>query len=134
MRRILFALLAVAMVAVGCDSDGEAPPLCPPTDDAPDTTKLWHGMACQNDDECAYGVCYKHSQTLGLWDGEGQEGGSGICVKRCPYNIFRMDEEHAVINEGQLERCILDRTCERSCPTGAISIVEAPEAENDAQS
>jgi len=60
--------------------------------------------------------------------------GCGICVKRCPYNIFRMDGERAVINEGQLERCILDRTCERSCPTGAISITEVPDPEKDARS
>ena len=39
-----------------------------------------------------------------------------------------------VRDEGQLERCILDRTCERSCPTGAISILEVPEQENDAHS
>ena len=60
--------------------------------------------------------------------------GCGICVKRCPYNIYTMDEEHAVINEGQLERCILDRTCERSCPTGAISIVEVTESEDRSES
>jgi len=53
--------------------------------------------------------------------------GCGICVKRCPYNIFTMHEEHAFINEAQLARCILDRTCERSCPTGAITIHEVTE-------
>jgi NAD-dependent dihydropyrimidine dehydrogenase PreA subunit len=53
--------------------------------------------------------------------------GCGICVKRCPYHIFAMQGDHAVINEGQLPRCILDRTCERSCPTGAITIREARE-------
>ena len=57
--------------------------------------------------------------------------GCGICVKRCPYDIFAMDEEHAVINEAQLSRCILDRTCERSCPTGAIVIREVTESSSN---
>lgn len=59
--------------------------------------------------------------------------GCGMCVKRCPYNIFAMDEEHAVINEDHLSRCIMDRTCERSCPTGAVSIREVAEEGNNAR-
>jgi len=57
--------------------------------------------------------------------------GCGICVKRCPYNIFTMREDHAIINEEQLARCILDRTCERSCPTGAISITEVADSSDE---
>ena len=54
--------------------------------------------------------------------------GCGLCVKRCPYNVYGLAADHAVINEAHLSRCILDRTCERSCPTGAISIREVPDA------
>jgi ferredoxin len=55
--------------------------------------------------------------------------GCGICVKHCPYNIFTMHGERAAINEEHLARCILDRTCEMSCPTGAITIREVDEEE-----
>ena len=47
----------------------------------------------------------------------------GICVSRCPAGIWVLEGGVATVVEGRLEACVLERTCERDCPTGAISIV-----------
>ena len=52
--------------------------------------------------------------------------GCGVCVRRCPYGIFELSGERAVVNEENLPRCIGDRACVRGCPTGAISISTRP--------
>jgi len=46
----------------------------------------------------------------------------GTCVVRCPADIWTLEGGVAVVREDRLGACVLERTCERDCPTGAISI------------
>ncbi len=48
----------------------------------------------------------------------------GICVLRCPAGIWRLEGGVAVVVDDRLGACVLDRACERDCPTGAIQITE----------
>ncbi len=46
--------------------------------------------------------------------------GCGLCVKHCPVDCIRMENERAVINT---QKCIGCGQCALQCPTGAISLV-----------
>ena len=46
----------------------------------------------------------------------------GVCVLRCPAGVGKLEGGRATVVEDRLEGCVLERACERDCPTGAISI------------
>ena len=46
----------------------------------------------------------------------------GVCVVRCPAEVWVLVDGVAEVREDRLPGCVLERTCERDCPTGAISI------------
>ncbi len=54
--------------------------------------------------------------------------GCGACVRECPFDIYAVEGEHAVVNEKHLVRCIGDLLCVRGCPTGAIAITRREQA------
>ena len=60
----------------------------------------------------------------------------GICVSRCPAGIWTMEGGVAAVVEARLSACVLEHTCERDCPTGAIRIrrtAKSPTDEGTAQ-
>ncbi len=92
MKRFALALgtLLLAATVAACEDDGLAPSRCTESNTPPDTTKKWHGQPCQNNSECAYGLCYKNAQILGI-------SGQGICTKNCcggTYSSCLIDEEN----------------------------------------
>lgn len=53
--------------------------------------------------------------------------GCGLCVKGCGSQALTMDGKLAVVNDS----CIYCGVCVQTCPFGAVSIVQAPQAEVD---
>lgn len=59
----------------------------------------------------------------------------GVCVARCPADIWVLAGAAAEVREDRLPLCVLERTCERDCPTGAITITcRAPAGPTEAGS
>lgn len=52
--------------------------------------------------------------------------GCGTCVERCPLDVFRLTDGHAVI--AYPDDCMTCYLCERSCPAGAIFVHPFKEA------
>ena len=81
---------------------------------------------------CGRCVLPAHCEAIEMVDGKAVVDpeeciGCGVCIRQCPHAIYVLQSDHAVINEQNLDRCIRDRTCVRSCPTGAIAIIERRE-------
>ena len=60
----------------------------------------------------------------------------GICVSRCPAGIWTIEGGVAAVVEARLSGCVLEHTCERDCPAGAIRIrrtANTPTDESTAQ-
>jgi NAD-dependent dihydropyrimidine dehydrogenase PreA subunit len=48
--------------------------------------------------------------------------GCGLCVKYCPMDVIRMDEESQKAVTKYLEDCMLCELCVPDCPTNAITV------------
>jgi ferredoxin len=46
----------------------------------------------------------------------------GACVKVCPVNIFRADDDNVLVMEANEDECTLCELCSNACKPAAISV------------
>ena len=68
--------------------------------------------------QVCHGVGYKYYPTVKI-DAKKCDL-SGVCVKRCPRDVFTMDEKKTTVADA--EACVLCMTCVEECEAGAITV------------